>query len=140
MTGPLPPPPGSMRSTSGQETHSVGGKEEGTSAGLTKEGMIEEWEYLERFNLKFNKVLMDKIAAERRRDELRKENQQLQGVLKQFLDGISVNAEVLAAPNPLLVVNGKANLNRPPVQRMLQPTIVDGNQMVNTGRTNTTYF
>ena len=141
MTGPLPPPPGSIQSTSRQGMQSGGGgKEETEAAGLTKEGMIEEWEYLERFNLKFNKVLMDKIAAQRRRDELRRENQQLQGVLKQFLDGISVNAEVLAAPNPLLVVNGKANLNRPPVQRTLQPTIIDGNQMVNTGRTNTTFF
>lgn len=111
-----------------------------TAAGLTKEGIIEEWEYLERFNMKFNKVLMDKIAVERTRDELRNENKQLQGVLKQFLDGISVNEEVLSAPNPLLVVNGKVNLNRPPVQRMLQPTVIDGNQMVNTGRTNTVYF
>ncbi len=50
-------------------------------------GLVEEWEYLERFNLKFNKALMDKLAVQRRRDTLRRENAELQGVLKQFLDG-----------------------------------------------------
>lgn len=101
---------------------------------------IEEWDYLERFNLKFNKALMDKLMIEKRRNELRQENVELQGVLQQFLDGISVNPEVLSKPNPLLVINGRANLNRPPVRRAANPTKVDGNHMVATGRTNTSYY
>jgi len=42
---------------------------------------------------------------------------QLRSILKQFLDGVSVNEDVLAQPNPLLVVNGKVNLNHMPVKR-----------------------
>jgi hypothetical protein len=34
--------------------------------------------------------------------------------LKQFLDGVAVNGEVLSKPNPLLVVNGRVNLNYVP--------------------------
>ena len=101
---------------------------------------IEEWDYMERFNLKYNKVLMDKLMVEKRRDQLRNENAELQGVLQQFLDGISINPEVLSKPNPLLVINGRANLNRPPVRRVANPTKVDGNHMVATGRTNTAFF
>jgi len=101
---------------------------------------VEEWDYLERFNLKFNKVLMDKLVIEKKRNGLRQENQELQGVLQQFLDGISVNKEVLSKPNPLLVINGRANLNRPPARRVANPTRIDGNHMVATGRTNTAYY
>jgi dynein regulatory complex subunit 2 len=46
---------------------------------------IEEWDYLERFNLKFNNVLMDKLMIEKRRNSLKQENKDLQGVLQQFL-------------------------------------------------------
>jgi len=31
------------------------------------------------------------------------------------LDGVSVNDDVMNANNPLLVINNKVNLNRPPV-------------------------
>ena len=101
---------------------------------------IEEWDYLNWFNRKFNKVLMDKITIERQREELQRENADLQSILKQFLDGISVNEEVLSAPNPLLVVNGRSNMSQQPVARHLKPSIVDGNQMVNTGRVNTQWM
>ncbi len=39
-------------------------------------------------------------------------------LLKQYLDGVSVNDDVMNNNNPLLVVNNKVNLNRPPVERM----------------------
>lgn len=38
------------------------------------------------------------------------ENQQLRAVLKQYLDGISVNDEILSQNNPLFVVNHKTNV------------------------------
>ena len=95
---------------------------------------VEEWEYLEKFFKKSNKALLDKLFVERERDRLRKENEDLQNILKQYLDGISVNPEVLKQPNPLLVVNGRVNLNAPPVRLSGAPARIDGNHMVNTGR------
>ena len=77
---------------------------------------------------------------EKKRNRLKQENKDLQGVLQQFLDGISINPEVLTKPNPLLVINGRANLNHPPARRVANPTQVDGNHMVATGRTNTPYY
>mmetsp|Transcript_12730 Transcript_12730/g.28856 ORF Transcript_12730/g.28856 Transcript_12730/m.28856 type:complete len:490 (-) Transcript_12730:112-1581(-) len=79
---------------------------------------IDEWTYLDNFFKRFNKVKLDSTAIEREGDRLTKENSQLRSILKQFLDGVSVNEEVLAAPNPLLVVNGKVNLNHVPVKRI----------------------
>ena len=104
------------------------------SQGYNGDKNVEEWDYLENFFKKSNKALLDKLAVERQRDRLRKENADLQSILKQYLDGISVNEEVLKKPNPLLVVNGRVNLNAPPVQVGGVPTRIDGNHMVNTGR------
>jgi len=53
-------------------------------------------------------------------------------LLKQYLDGVSVNDDVMNNNNPLLVVNHKVNLNRPPVERMeAGQTVVEGNMVVN---------
>ena len=38
------------------------------------------------------------------------ENHQLRTLLKQYLDGISVNDEILSQVNPLFVVNQKTNV------------------------------
>ena len=38
------------------------------------------------------------------------ENTQLRTLLKQYLDGISVNDEILSQVNPLFVVNHKTNV------------------------------
>jgi len=109
---------------------------------------VEEWNYLDVFFGKFNRVLMDKLATEQERDRLLKENQDLQSVLKQYLDGISVNSDVMNRENPLLVVNNRLSLNRSgpsssntngsnrvPVSRI--PVKIDGRHMVNTGRAST---
>ena len=104
------------------------------SQGYAGDKNVEEWDYLENFFKKSNKALLDKLAVERQRDQIEKENADLQSILKQYLDGISVNEEVLKKPNPLLVVNGRVNLNAPPVQVGGMPTRIDGNHMVNTGR------
>merc|ERR1719191_2329975 len=79
---------------------------------------IDEWTYLDQFFKRYNKVTLDHLAIEQEGKRLSKENLQLRSILKQFLDGVSVNEDVLAAPNPLLVVNGKVNLNHVPVKRI----------------------
>mmetsp|Transcript_30174 Transcript_30174/g.76318 ORF Transcript_30174/g.76318 Transcript_30174/m.76318 type:complete len:487 (-) Transcript_30174:181-1641(-) len=79
---------------------------------------IDEWTYLDNFFKRFNKVKLDQLAIEQEGKRLNKENLQLRSILKQFLDGVSVNEDVLSAPNPLLVVNGKVNLNHVPVKRI----------------------
>eukprot|EP00928_Gymnodinium_smaydae_P032273 TRINITY_DN2341_c1_g1_i1.p1 TRINITY_DN2341_c1_g1~~TRINITY_DN2341_c1_g1_i1.p1 ORF type:complete len:490 (+),score=151.92 TRINITY_DN2341_c1_g1_i1:166-1635(+) len=79
---------------------------------------IDEWTYLDNFFKRFNKVKLDHLAIEQEGRRLQKENVQLRSILKQFLDGVSVNEDVLSQPNPLLVVNGKVNLNHVPVKRI----------------------
>ena len=90
---------------------------------------------LDQFYKRFNKVLLDKLAIEKQKSTLEKENMFFKSLLKQYLDGVSVNDDVMNANNPLLVVNNKVNLNRPPVERMEggQPTktVVEANVEVN---------
>ncbi|TPP56148.1 Coiled-coil domain-containing protein 65 [Fasciola gigantica] len=66
---------------------------------------------LEMFWRRFNKAQLDRLAINKERDMLRQENMQLRSLLKQYLDGISVNDEVIASKNSLVVVNGRSNLN-----------------------------
>ncbi|ORX84252.1 hypothetical protein BCR32DRAFT_132774 [Anaeromyces robustus] len=68
-----------------------------------------DFSYMELFYKKFNKVLLDKILMKNKKDYLNEENARLKAILKQYLDGISVNAEILEQANPLLVVNGRTN-------------------------------
>ena len=79
------------------------------SQGYAGDKNVEEWDYLENFFKKSNKALLDKLAVERQRDQLRKEKCRSAKRYEQYLDGISVNEEVLKKPNPLLVVNGRVN-------------------------------
>merc|ERR1719272_1458910 len=85
---------------------------------------IDEWTYLDTFFKRYNKVKLDHLAIEKERQRLEKENVQLRSILKQFLDGVSVNEDVLSQPNPLLVVNGKVNLNHIPVKRAHEKKVV----------------
>ncbi len=71
---------------------------------------MSEYSELDPFWQRFNKVMLEKLALEKDRSQLHLENQQLRALLKQYLDGISVNEEVLAQLNPLFVVNFKTNL------------------------------
>merc|ERR1711920_467224 len=52
---------------------------------------IDEWTYLDNFFKRFNKVKLDHLAIEQEGKRLQKENLQLRSILKQFLDGVSVN-------------------------------------------------
>ena len=113
------------------------------TSSLTLDGQpVQEWCHLDNFLRKFNKVLLDKLAIERERERLERENSDLQTILKQYFDGVSVNDAVMRSANPLFVVNGKLNISQPlPVRRNPdQLTVVDANHMVSTSRVNTTYF
>lgn len=69
---------------------------------------VGEWDYLNRYFKKFNKALLDKSAIDKEKSRLERENADLRSILKQYLDGISVNDDVLNNPvNPLLVVNNR---------------------------------
>ena len=63
---------------------------------------------------------------ERERERLRHENGDLRSILKQYLDGISVNEDVINNANPLLVVNHKTNIVMPSGRRPVASTIVEG--------------
>lgn len=69
-----------------------------------------EYSNLENFWKRYNKVLLDKLALDKEKDTLMRENMQLRTLLKQYLDGISVNDEILAQVNPLFVVNHRTNV------------------------------
>ncbi|XP_077967631.1 dynein regulatory complex subunit 2-like isoform X2 [Styela clava] len=73
-------------------------------------GIMHEYHALENFWKRYNKVLLDKLALDKEKQTLAQENQQLRTVLKQYLDGISVNDEILSQSNPLFVVNHKTNV------------------------------
>jgi len=100
---------------------------------------VEHWNMLDNFHKKYNRVLMDQLAIERERERLVKENADLQDILKQYLDGVSVNDDVINQSNPLFVVNGRTNLNRNmPVRRHEDGIpIIEANHMVGTSRVNT---
>eukprot|EP00920_Eleutheroschizon_duboscqi_P013277 GHVT01031345.1.p3 GENE.GHVT01031345.1~~GHVT01031345.1.p3 ORF type:complete len:519 (-),score=79.85 GHVT01031345.1:989-2545(-) len=90
---------------------------------LSDEG-LDEWTYLDNFLKKYNKVLLDTLAIRREKKTVMEENAQLRSILRQFLDGVSVNDEVLNKPNPLFVVNGKMELNHLPMMRTSSKTVV----------------
>ncbi|GMI46333.1 hypothetical protein TrCOL_g9572 [Triparma columacea] len=79
---------------------------------------VGKWNHLDNFWKKYNKVLLDALSIEKAEETLRKENSDLQEILQQYFDGISVNDDVLKKDNPLFVTNFKVNLNKPlPVRR-----------------------
>ena len=69
---------------------------------------VDEWNYLNNFYKKFNKVQLDVAQLQHQRDTIQRENNQLRDVLKRYLDGISVNEDVISDDsNPLLVINDR---------------------------------
>ncbi|XP_043939726.1 dynein regulatory complex subunit 2 [Protopterus annectens] len=96
--------------------------------------LMQDYTALENFWKRYNKVLLDKLALDREKAVLSQQNQQLRVLLKQYLDGISVNQEVLSQLNPLLIVNNKSNvkMNIPVVDsRVKRPvqTVIEASHM-----------
>lgn len=63
----------------------------------------EQWQLLDRFWMKHNKVVLDNTALTEERSVLEEENQKLQMILKQYLDDITVNDSVMQSRNTLLL-------------------------------------
>ena len=70
-----------------------------------------EYQGLENFWKRYNRVLLDRVALDKEKSDLLHENQQLRTLLKQYLDGLSVNDEILNQVNPLFVVNHRTNVS-----------------------------
>jgi len=70
---------------------------------------VQEFNMMDNFWKRYNKALLDKLAIEKEQEKLEDENMRLRSVLKNYLDGISVNENVLANDNTLFVVNGRTN-------------------------------
>ncbi|KAK3085108.1 hypothetical protein FSP39_024493 [Pinctada imbricata] len=95
--------------------------------------VMQQYISLENFWKRYNKVALDKLALEKEKQSLMVENQQLRTLLKQYLDGISVNDEILSQVNPLFIINDKTNVNLklnvpvtdPRVRRPAPQTIVE---------------
>ena len=71
--------------------------------------LVMKHEAMQNFWKRYNKVQLDKLAAQKEHDVLEEENQRLRAILKQYLDGISVSDAVLQQENTLMVVNGRTN-------------------------------
>lgn len=56
---------------------------------------VDEYDYLNNFFKRYNKVLLDVMAIKKERERLTQENADLRTILKQYLDGISVNEDVM---------------------------------------------
>ncbi|OAJ38854.1 hypothetical protein BDEG_22753 [Batrachochytrium dendrobatidis JEL423] len=69
-------------------------------------GLPKEFDAMSQFNKRHNKALLDQLALEKQRMQSQEENDHLRSILKQYLDGISLNENVLNQLNPLFVVNG----------------------------------
>lgn len=72
--------------------------------------VVSDYEQLDGFWRRYNKVQLDKLALESEKSSLENENMTLRNVLRQYLDGVSVNNETLKEPNPLFVVNQRTNV------------------------------
>merc|ERR1719230_720054 len=91
----------------------------------------------DNFWKRYNKVLLDKLQIEKEHERLTKENSDLQSILKQYIDGISVNEDVMNGMNPLMVVNGRVNMNKPqPLGPDANIPVLEGNHLVETRRVN----
>ena len=91
----------------------------------------DEFKYLNNFFKRHNKVLLDRLAIQKQKEALAKDNQMLKSLLKQYLEGISVNDDVLRSNNPLFVVNHRIHLTQEPVEEEHRPVVVEANTVHN---------
>ena len=72
---------------------------------------------------------LDKIAIQKQKEQLDHDNNLFKSMLKQYLDGISLNDDVMKNLNPLLVVNNKVNMKLPVERVDGMKTIIEGNKV-----------
>lgn len=78
---------------------------------------FKKFSYLKNYFKRYNKIMLDKLAIQKQKELYLKENQTLKSLLKQHIDGISVNDDVIRNENPLIVTN-KAKLEYVPIERV----------------------
>jgi hypothetical protein len=78
---------------------------------------------LANFHRKYNKLILDNVAIDNEKQRLLEENNQLEDLIKQYVDGTNLSDETLVGDNPLFVVNGRANLNYVPAVSANKPTV-----------------
>ncbi|GAB5357890.1 hypothetical protein AAMO2058_000413400 [Amorphochlora amoebiformis] len=66
-----------------------------------------QWNSLQNFHKKYNKVLLDKLAIEQEKKSLIAENEELKAVLQRYLDSIAITETAVDGDNSLLIVNGR---------------------------------
>lgn len=86
---------------------------------------VEEWDYLNSLFKRYNKVLLDELAITREKGRLEQENADLRAILKQYLDGISVNDDVINDANPLLILNSRSNVAAMPSRGTGRITVIE---------------
>lgn len=64
---------------------------------------FKKFSYVKNYFKRYNKVMLDKIAIQQQKELYLKENKTLKALLKQYIDDISVNDDVMSQENPLLV-------------------------------------
>lgn len=84
---------------------------------------------LSGFHRRYNRVLMDKLTLARERERLAHENSELQSVLKQYLEGVSVSSGAVSVPNSLLIINNVSSI-AVPVAMKGQPTVIQEAVMI----------
>ncbi|ELV10884.1 dynein regulatory complex subunit 2 [Tupaia chinensis] len=75
--------------------------------------VMADYKGMENFWKRYNKVKLEQLSLQHRWAQLLEINGKLREMLKQYLDGISVNDEVLSQLNPLFIVNHRSNLPQP---------------------------
>ncbi|KAG6946274.1 hypothetical protein JG688_00016125 [Phytophthora aleatoria] len=126
-----------MRTETGREDEDAQQMLDFQSQGLHSGVPVSEWEYLDLFWKRHNKVLLDELALRREKERVANENRELQTILQQYLAGISVSPTVLDGANPLLVINGRLRLHQPAISEDSRPRpkpVIDANHMVDTNR------
>ncbi|KAF4144897.1 Sperm tail C-terminal domain [Phytophthora infestans] len=126
-----------MRTETGREDEEALQMLDFQPQGLQNGVAVSEWEYLDLFWKRHNKVLLDELALRREKERVANENRELQTILQQYLAGISVGPTVLDGANPLLVVNGRLRLHHPATDEDGKPRrkpVIDANHMVDTNR------
>lgn len=98
---------------------------------------VTEWNYLDNFWKRFNKVVLDELVLKRAKERLEIENKEIEICLKHITDGTLVNSDVMNKVNSLLIIKGNLNLFRSDATsggRSVHKPVVDGNHMVNANR------
>ena len=72
---------------------------------------FKKFSYVKNYFKRYNKVMLDKIAIQQQKELYLKENKTLKALLKQYIDDISVNDDVMSQENPLFVQNKVTNFS-----------------------------